>query len=159
MSFSPQQLERMLSLLDAQARPAPQAPLGVAPEHFLPEAPGESYLASSRSAVPSSSNPVGVREAAFSPPPRAISSGPPTTAVAEAPPPTIPAELPDRTPSRVADPASPPDDFSEFSGKPARQPVLPRGAKNVQCHSIERDPDSGRILKVYTYSMESPDGA
>ncbi len=46
------------------------------------------------------------------------------------------------------------EDFSSFSGMAKRQPSLPRGAKNVKCHTIERDPDSGKISKVYTYDYE-----
>lgn len=47
-----------------------------------------------------------------------------------------------------------PEDFSSFSGLPKRQPSLPRGAKNVKCHTVERDPDTGKISRVYTYDLE-----
>lgn len=45
-------------------------------------------------------------------------------------------------------------DFSSFSGIQKRQPSLPRGAKNVKCHTVERDPDTGKIARVYTYDLE-----
>lgn len=172
MGFSPQQLERMLSLLDAQGRPAPQAPLGISPSYFEPEpgSAGTSYLSSQGVSQPPL---VPVGAGAFAP--QAV---PQPTAEVHPPSPTT--ELPDRTASRAAlqrdsvasrtdsepplaalaaDPSAPPDDFSEFSGKAPKEAPLPRGAKNVQCHSIERDPDTGRILKVYSYTMESADGA
>ena len=65
------------------------------------------------------------------------------------------AEAPAPAPAEVAAPAATGlEDFSSFSGMAKRQPSLPRGAKNVKCHTIERDPDSGKISKVYTYDYE-----
>lgn len=59
-------------------------------------------------------------------------------------------------PPRAVAPTAP--DTSDLLGlSPRRQSPLPSGAKNVKCHTIERDPDSGRISKVYTYDLEEAD--
>lgn len=154
MGFSPQQLERMLSQLEAGAAPvaAKPQPLGVAPEFFLPA--DSSYSHAAKTAfTPSPLSPVG---GGLDPPTQSPQpASRPIPAEVSVP---LVTELPDRTPS-PADSSGPPDDFSEFSGKAPRQAALPKGAKNVQCHVIERDPDTGLTSKVYTYSVESSDGA
>lgn len=157
----------MLSQLDLAGQ---SAQLKATPQPFLP---GDSYSQAAREAFsggPSApvANSVGGEPGPLAP----IPSTPLPGSSPPAKPPAAPiAELPDRTlaaePQRdsvasrtlPADPSGIPDDFSEFSGKAPRQAALPKGAKNVQCHSIERDPDTGLVSKVYTYSMESSDGA
>lgn len=178
MGFSPQQLERMLSQLDLVAkpqvtRPLSAGPLGVTPEYFLPQGdsvapfdlPGQSYTQGAMGAL---SNPVGGEPGPLAPIPSTSLPGfsppakPPAAPIAELPDRTLAAEPQrDSVASRTieSNASGIPDDFSEFSGKAPRQAALPKGAKNVQCHSIERDPDTGLVSKVYTYSMESSDGA
>lgn len=84
------------------------------------------------------------------------------------PPPQPQAELPAETikprvpsPPDVKEstpvPKSPGDvpdaDFAEFSGRKAPASI-PRGARNVKCNEVIRDPDSGRIAKIITYDMD-----
>lgn len=87
------------------------------------------------------------------------STTPPASSAVASAPAQAPPSAPEPPPS-VVPPAPPPEpssgleDFSSFSGLAKKQPSLPRGAKNVKCHTIERDPDSGKISKVYTYDYE-----
>lgn len=166
----------MLSQLDLAAakpqvtRPLSAGPFGVAPEYFLP---GDSYSQAARDAFlgsPSAPvvNPVGGEPGPSAPIPSTSLPGssppakPPAAPIAELPDRALAAEPQrDSVASRTieSNASGIPDDFSEFSGKAPRQAALPKGAKNVQCHSIERDPDTGLVSRVYTYSMESSDGA
>ena len=137
MSLSPQELEALLGAkrsIDAQ-RALRARPVAVPVPSNLPPL-----------AVPTSS-------------PRIEPAGPGFGLGAEPQAPQAPVEQLVTPP--VVQPPKPPaaprsdlEDFASFSGQAPRRAPLPRGAKNVKCHTIERDPDSGKISKVYTYDME-----
>lgn len=114
-------------------------PLSVKPDHFLP-VPGESPPASAaHRGIPFQANPL---------PPE----------VTQAPAPQVDVKAPTSVPKSPA--GDPGEDFEEFSGRKAPAGV-PKGARNVKCNEVIRDPDSGRISKIITYDMdeEPSDGA
>lgn len=133
MSLSPQELQALLEAkktIDSSRRLA-QPPV------VLP-------VASSPQAIPfvpvALEAPLSPAGPGFGLEPRAEPSPPPIQAKAPVPPPA------EKAPSEL-------DDFASFAGQSPRRAPLPRGAKNVKCHVIERDPNSGKISQVYTYDL------
>lgn len=145
MAWSPQDLEAMLDALESArmraTSPAPQ-PLGVAPEYFMRELGPLGPNAEPQAGVPPD----------HPPPARSPSPGTPGPAPSRGVKQTPLASASGRT---GADGLG--EDFAAFSGKRPSSGGLPRGARNVKCNTVERDPDTGRITKIYTYDLVEED--
>lgn len=130
MSLSPQQLQELLETSKRIRKPT----LSV-----VPSTGAVAAVPFPQSTTPPASSAVATAQPAAAASIQPSAPEPPPSVVPPAPPP---------------EPSSGLEDFSSFSGLAKKQPSLPRGAKNVKCHTIERDPDSGKISKVHTYDYE-----
>lgn len=144
--FSPQQLEDMLDAVAQEATSSISNPFSQSFEQSSYSAQPMAVPLPNETAVPQvSQTALAQREE-----PREVGE---SSGVGAPPPITVTGS---RTDAKGEVQEAPSDeDFSSFAGdRLAPRSALPKGAKNVKCHSFERG-DDGRISRVFTYDMES----